>query len=140
VNSVVQALTQNEAWVLAWQLVVWACVVYLLSLGATIFIRPSLARRFLGGFATSRALNSLEAILRLIVGLAFMAVSPDTKLPIVFFAFGAVLAVTAIPIMFFYGLHLRLKPVAVPLIERFLPLYGALAIALGAVIAWALNP
>ena len=139
-NEIVQLLTQNEFLVLAWRAVVWACAVYLFVLGAITFIRPSLANRFLGGFASSRLMNSVEAVLRLIVGLAFMATSPAMKLSVVFFWSGAILALTAIAIMFLYDLHRSFRPSVLPLLERFLPVYGALSIALGAVIAWALNP
>ena len=45
---------------------------YLACLGAVALVAPALARRFLLGFARSRALHYLELTLRLIVGGAFL--------------------------------------------------------------------
>ncbi len=135
-NDVVQALTQYELLIAAWRLVVWASAAYLLALGALAFVRPAIINRFLEGFAASWRINFLEAALRLIVGLALMAVSPETKLPLVFFWFGVVLAVTAIPMMFLYRLHKRQAVWVLPLTRRILPLMGIVAIALGVLIVW----
>lgn len=68
-----------------------------------------------------------------------MAVSPETKLPVVFFVFGAVLAATAVPMMFLYELHKRHAVWAIPFAKRILPLMGVSAIALGALIVWAVS-
>ena len=138
-NHVVQALTQHELLVWAWRLVVWASVAYLLTLGALVFLRPAIVHRFFGGFVASWRINFLEAVVRLIVGLAFMGVSAETKLPAVFFWFGAALAVTAIPMMFLYRLHKRQGVWVLPLTRRILPLMGISAIAVGVMIVWALG-
>jgi len=138
-NGIVRILTQQGALAPVWRLVVWACAAYLIILGAAIFIRPAVALRYLDGFASSRLLNTLEAVLRFIAGLAFMGGSPEMKYASPFFWFGALLAVTAIPIMFFYDLHNRFRPQVGPLVRRFLAVYGIIAIALGAAIAWALT-
>ena len=138
-HDVAQALAQNELLALAWRLVVWASAAYLLALGALVFIRPAIVNRFFEGFVSSSRINFLEAALRLIVGLAFMAVSPEMKLSVVFFWFGAVLAVTAIPLMFLYRLHKRQAVWVLPLTKRILPLMGVVSIALGALIGWALS-
>jgi len=133
------ALTQHELLVWAWRSVVWACIVYLFALGALAFIRPAIVHRFFDGFVASNRINFLEAALRLIVGLAFIAVSPETKLPIVFFWFGVVLAATAIPMLFLYEFHKRQAMWAIPFAKRILPLMGISAIALATLIVWALN-
>ena len=137
-DQIVQTLTQYELGFM-WRLVVWTCVAYLLILGALVFIRPAVVNRFFEGFASSGRINFLEAALRLINGLAFVAVSPETKLPVVFFWFGAVLAITAIPMMFLYRFHKRQAVWAIPFAKRILPLMGVVAIALGVLIAWALT-
>jgi hypothetical protein len=138
-NDVVQALTQHELLAWAWRLVVWATAAYLLILGALVFIRPPVVHQFFGGLASSNRVNFLEAALRLVVGLAFMAVSLETKLPLVLFWFGVVLAATAIPMMFLYRLHKRQAVWVIPLTKRILPLMGVVAIALGALIVWAVS-
>jgi len=137
-DQVVEALTQHELLVLAWRSVVWASVAYLVALGLMIFIRPAVVMRFFEGFASSARVNTLEAVLRLIIGFAFMAASRDMKLPIVFFGFGAVLVVTAIPLMFLYRFHKSQAVWVFPLVRRILPLMGVIAIALGLLIVWAL--
>ncbi len=136
-DVVVQTLTQSELLSWAWRLVVWASAAYLLALGALVFIRPAIVHGFFGGFAVSWRINFLEAAVRLIIGLAFMAVSPEVKLPEVFFWSGAVLAVTAIPIMFLYRLHKSQAVWVIPLTKRILPLMGVISIAAGALIVWA---
>jgi len=136
-NELVQALTQHDALMWAWRLIVWAAAAYLIVLGGLIFLRPATVHRFFDGFASSWGVNCLEAVLRLIVGLAFMGVSAKTKLPLVFFYFGAVLAATAFPIMFLYKFHKRQATWVIPLVKRILPLMGVCAIALGALIGWA---
>jgi hypothetical protein len=137
-DRIVQTLTQYEL-AFMWRLVVWACIAYLLILGALVFIRPAVVNRFFEGFVTSARINFFEAALRLIAGLAFIAVSPETKCPVVFFWFGAVLATTAIAMMFLYRFHKRQAVWAIPFAKRILPLMGGMAIGLGVLIAWALN-
>jgi hypothetical protein len=90
-DSIVQALRQHDALIWTWRLIVWAAAVYLIVLGALIFARPAIVHRFFGGLASSWGVNFLEAVLRIFVGLAFMGVSPETKLPLMFFSFGAIL-------------------------------------------------
>ncbi len=138
-NDIAQALSPNDLVLSAWRVLVWASAAYLLALGVLIFVRPNLARSFFGGFVSSYRVNLLEAGLRLIVGLAFIAVSPATKLPLVFFGFGAVLAVTGVAMMFLYELHKRHAAWAVPFANRILPLMGVCALGLGAFIVWAIS-
>jgi hypothetical protein len=138
-SYVADVLTPHELLLWAWRLVAWACAAYLMILGALVFIRPAVVHRFFGGFASSNRVNFLEAAVRLTVGLAFMAVSPETKLSAVFFWSGAVLALTAIPLMFLWRLHKSQAVWVIPLTRRILPLMGVTAIALGALVAWALS-
>jgi hypothetical protein len=138
-DQIVQTLTRCELLGMAWRLVVWICAAYLLTLGVLVFIRPAAVHRFFGGLAASWRINFLEAVLRLIAGLAFMAVSRETKIPPLFFWFGAVLAITAIPLMFLYRFHKSQAVWVIPLTKRFLPLMGIVAIVLGALIVWALT-
>jgi len=138
-SYVADVLAPHELLLWAWRLVAWACVAYLLILGVLVFARPAVVHRFFGGLATSQRVNFLEAALRLIVGLAFMAVSTETKLPAVFFWFGAALALTAIPMMFLHRLHKSQAVWVIPLTRRILPLMGIVAIAVGALLAWAMS-
>jgi|CXWL01.1.fsa_nt_gi uncharacterized protein YqhQ len=135
-DAIVQTLRQHDTLIWAWRLIVWAAAAYLIVLGALIFVTPAIVHRFFGGLASSWGVNFLEGVLRLIVGLAFMGVSPETKLPLVFFCFGAILAATAIPMMFLYKFHKRQATWILPLTKRILPLMGVCALALGALAGW----
>jgi hypothetical protein len=138
-DQVVQTLTRYELGFM-WRLVVWACIAFLLSLGALAFLRPAVVHRFIEGFVTSgRVINLLEVALRLIAALAFVAVSPETKFPVVFFWIGVVLAITAIPMMFLHRFTKSQAVWAIPFAKRILPLMGVVAIAVGVLIAWALT-
>jgi hypothetical protein len=138
-DQIVQTLTQYELGFM-WRLVVWACIAFLLILGSLVFIHPAVVHRFIEGFVTSgRRINFLEVALRLIASLAFVAVSPETKFPVVFFWIGAVLAITAIPMMFLHRFQKSQAEWAIPFTKRILPLMGVLAIAIGVLIAWALT-
>jgi hypothetical protein len=138
-DQIVQTLTQYDLGFM-WRLVVWACIAFLLILGALVFIRPAVVNRFIEGFVTSgRRINFLEVALRLIASLAFVAASPETKFPVVFFWIGAVLALTAIPMMFLHRFQKSQAEWAIPFTKRILPLMGVLAIAIGVLIAWALT-
>jgi hypothetical protein len=137
-NDVAQALNAHEWLAWTWRALAWASAAYLLVLGLLAFARPAIVRRFFDGFVSSNRVNLFEAVLRLVIGLAFMAVSPESKLPVAFFGFGAVLAATALPMMFLYEFHKRQAVWAIPFAKRILPLMAVIAIALGALIGWAL--
>jgi hypothetical protein len=138
-DQIVQTLRQYELGFM-WRLVVWACIAFLLILGALAFIRPAIVHRFIEGFvASGPRINFLEVALRLIASLAFVAVSPETKFPVVFFWIGAVLAITAIPMMFLHRFQKSQAVWAIPFAKRILPLMGVMAIAFGVLIAWALT-
>jgi hypothetical protein len=138
-NEIAQALNQTEALALAWRLIAWAAVAYLFALGILIFTRRQIVESFLASFASSERVNLLEAALRLIAGLAFIAIAPETKLPFALFGFGAILAGSAIMMAFLYRAHKRYAVWAIPFAKRILPLMGIFALALGALIAWVLS-
>lgn len=136
-DSVAEALNPSAPIAWAWRAIVWASASYLIVLGALIFLRPSFVHRFFDGFVGTPARNALEAALRFVIGLAFIAVSRATLAPALFFWFGALLAATAIPMLFLYALHKRAAAWAVPFAKRILPLMGVCALAFGAFILWA---
>jgi hypothetical protein len=138
-DQIVQTLTQYELG-FVWRLVVCACIAFLLILGALAFIRPAVVHRFIEGFVTSGLIiNLVEVALRLIAGLAFVAVSPETKFPVVFFWIGAMLAITAIPMMFLHRFNKSRAVWAIAFAKRILPVMGVVAIAVGVLIVWALT-
>jgi hypothetical protein len=137
-HEVIRALTPSTSLLFAWRLVVWISACALLAAGALAFIRPSVLHRFIEKFVGAQRIDFLELALRLIASLAFVAVSPETKLPLVFFWFGAGVAITAIPMMFLHRIQRRHAAWAIPFAKRILPLMGIAAIALGGLIVWAI--
>jgi hypothetical protein len=138
-NEIAQALTPSVWLLWAWRLVVWVAASFLLALGALVFIRPAVVHRFYDRFVASQRIDFLEVALRLIVSLALVAVSPDTKLPALFFWSGAMVALTALPMMFLHRFQRRQAVWAVPFTKRILPLIGVSGIALGGLIVWAIT-
>ena len=135
-DSIAQALTQYELGVI-WRLVVWACIAYMLILGALTFIHPVVVNRYCEGFTTSHQVNFYSG-LRLIAGLAFIAESPEARFPVLIFWFGTVLAVTAIPMMLLHRRHKHQMAWAIRYAKRLLPVMGAVAIAFGVWLMWAM--
>jgi hypothetical protein len=89
--------------------------------------RLLLSERWSGAGAStfaSQRIDFLEIALRLIASLALVAVSPETKLPLLFFWSGAMLAIRAIPMMFLDRSQRRQAVWAVPYAKRILPLMG----------------
>lgn len=121
----------------AWLWLVRCAALYLLGLGVSVFQQRELALRFLGGFAATTRANSLESVLRFAAGVAFIGASPQMRAPALFAVFGAVLAVTAIPMLLLPGVHKHYAAWAVPFAQRIAPLFGALALMLGALILFA---
>jgi hypothetical protein len=138
-NEVARALSPSNLLVWVWWLAVWVSVSYLVAVGALVFMRPAVVHRFIDRFVNSQRIDFLEVALRLTVSLAFVAVSPQTKLPRLFFCFGATLAITAIPMMFLHRFQRRQTEWAIPFAKRILPLMGVSAVALGGLIVWAIT-
>jgi len=106
-NEVAQALAPNDLLIWVWRSVVWVSAAWLLVLSTLFFLRPAIVHRFIDGFVTSGRIDFLEVGVRLIVSLGFVAVSPETRLPILFFWVGVGLAITAFPMMFVHRLQRR---------------------------------
>ena len=138
-NEVARALTPSNLLLWVWWLVVWVSVSYLVVIGALVFMRPTVVHRFIDRFVNSQRIDFLEMALRFTVSVAFVAVSPETKLPRLFFCFGATLAITAIPMMCLHRFQRRQAEWAIPFAKRILPLMGISALALGGLIAWAIT-
>ena len=138
-DHVVQTLRQHEL-VFVWRLVVWACIACPLTLGALVFIRPAAVHRFIERFVTAGLIiNFLELVLRLIAALAFVAVSPETKFPVVFCWIGVMLAITAIPMMLLHRFNKGRAASVIPFVKRILPSMGVGTIAVSLLLAWALT-
>lgn len=121
-----------------WVLTVWLGAAYLLALGITIFVRPRLAKKFLNGFASTSRMNRVEALLRLLMGIAFIGASSATKFPEFCVIFGIILVMTAVPMFFMHRQHAKYADWAVPFAKPLLPIFGAFSLLLGGFVIYAL--
>jgi len=122
-----------------WATVIWAFSGFLILLGLAIFLQPQAARRFLMGYARTVRINSLEAGLRFLAGIAFMGIAPVLAFSRLFFIFGAILAVTAVFMALLPGLHRRWGVWAKAFTLRILPVYGGVSLLLGIFIVYGLT-
>jgi hypothetical protein len=112
--------------------VVVLAAAYLVALGVAAFIRPGLARRFLGGFATTQRRHVAELGLRIVVGASLIISAPCMSLGTVFLGFGWVLITTSLGLgLVPWRLHQRFAAWSVPQATRYLPLIGLASLAGG---------
>jgi hypothetical protein len=119
--------------------VVVAAGTFLLALGATALVRPSIARRFLLGLAQSAARHYLELAIRFAIGSALIVAAPRMAGTHVVAGAGIVLLATT-AVMFFvpWRSHQSFANSAVPRALAFLPAIGLSSIAVGVALLWAL--
>lgn len=105
--------------------IVLIAALYLIALGGSALTRPELARRFLGGFATTRRLHFTELALRVCVGGAFIIAAPRLAFGGVLLLFGWVLITTSVGLALVpWRLHQRFAAWSVPRATRHLTLIG----------------
>lgn len=119
------------------RIVVFAAGSYLLALGISALVRPEVAKRFLGGHATSLRLHIVELALRVLAGTALVLSAPRMAVSPAFRAFGWVLVGTSLVLALVpWRLHQRFAAWAVPQATQHMPLIGIGSLAGGlAVIA-----
>lgn len=115
---------------------------YLLGLGVLALTRPTLASKFLLGFAGSARLHYLELLLRLMVGAAFLRRAPYTTVPEPFQLFGWLLILTTLVMLAVpWRWHHRFTQQAVPRALRHLRLLAIACLLAGlAVLVAAVYP
>lgn len=112
--------------------IVLAAAVYLLLLGGSAFLRPTLAARFLGQFATTPRLHFFELALRIVTGAAFVSCAPRLAYGNAVAALGWVLVGTsAVLALVPWRLHRRFAAWSVPQALQYLPIIGLASIAGG---------
>jgi hypothetical protein len=116
---------------------------YLIVLGGSALLRPALATRFLGGFATTQFLHFLELALRTVTGAAFVVSAPRLAFGNAVAVFGWVLVGTSVVLALVpWRLHQRFAAWSVPQALPYLPLIGVASLAggLGIIAAVLLSP
>jgi hypothetical protein len=105
---------------------------YLLFLGSVAVARPDVARRFLGGFATSPRTHFAELGIRTLGGTALVLAAPRMAATPAILIFGWVLIGTSLALAFIpWHLHQRFAAWSVPRATLHLPLVGVASIAGG---------
>lgn len=118
--------------------IVAAAGLFLLVLGTASLFAPSVAGRFLFGFAGSPAKHYAELAVRLLVGGALLVAAPGLPFAGAFTLFGWVLlATTAGLLLIPWRWHHRFAQRTVPKALRFLPLIGVSSVVLGGSMLWA---
>lgn len=112
--------------------IVLTAALYLLALGGSALVRPAFARRFLGGFATTRRLHFTELALRILVGAALVITAPRMAVGTAALGFGWLLVGTSVGLALIpWRLHQRFAAWSVPQAIEYLPLIGVASLAGG---------
>lgn len=111
-----------------------ACFVALSVLSVS---APATASGFLMGFATSAAAHYTELLIRVVVGLAFIANAASAPVPLPFAVFGWLLVGTSAALfMVPWRWHRAFAQRAVPWAVRHLRLVALVSFALGSFVIW----
>ncbi len=117
--------------------IVVAVAIFFLLLGLMALIRPSHARQFLLGFATSASKHYAELGTRFVAGGAMLIVAPYSAHSVALTAFGWLLILTtAVMAIVPWCVHRRFAKTAVPQALRFLPIIGLASLVLGGLLLW----
>lgn len=109
-----------------------AVALFLLVLGSIALLRPSSAKRFLLGFATSAQKHYAELVARLLAGVAMLIAAPYSSQAIGLTIFGWLLiGTTAVMALVPWRMHRRFAETSVPQALRFLPMIGIASLVLG---------
>jgi len=112
---------------------------YFIVLGTAGLIAPSVAKRFLLGFASSASAHYSELLIRLMVGAALLIHAPKMLYADVFSVFGWLLIVTSVMLLPLpWRWHQRFVVKSVPQALRYLPVIGLCALAFGILLIAAL--
>lgn len=118
--------------------VVLLTALFFVLLGATALLRPSLASKFLLGFANSATKHYVEIVTRFAVGSSFLVTAPRTTHPSAFVLFGWVLIISTTAMLLLpWRWHHRFAQESVPRALQYLWLIGVSSVVLGVLIVLA---
>ena len=117
--------------------VLFAVALFFLVLGLLALARPSVAKRFLLGFATSASKHYLELSMRLLAGGAMLVAAPHSAQPMALTVFGWLLiGTTLVMALVPWRIHRRFAETSVPQALRFLPMIGVSSFVLSGWLLW----
>lgn len=106
--------------------------VYFILLGIVALLKPTIAARFLLGFATSAMTHYLELMVRMAIGFALIFYSHNMLFTSVYMGFAYVLIATTALLLFIpWRWHRAFTEKVVPYANAFLSLIGLTSIAFG---------
>ena len=110
---------------------------FFLVLGLLALARPSAAKRFLLGFATSASKHYVELSLRLLAGGAMLAAAPHSAQAMGLTVFGWLLiGTTLVMALVPWRTHRQFAQASVPQALRFLPMIGVSSFVLSGWLLW----
>jgi hypothetical protein len=119
-------------------LVVVASATLLIGLTVLVFAKPSMAERFIRGFASSARTHFAEQIFRVLFGGSLVIYSSAMWHANIFKLIGWLIVVTSVALMVFpWQWHRRFGEKILPVFIRYMRLYAVGSFAFGAVIIYA---
>lgn len=113
--------------------------VFLVALSAAVFVKPEKATVFLESFASSAKSHYFEQLIRLIAGWSLIVYAPQMCFVGAFSLLGWTIVVTTIGLLLIpWRWHGRFANLVVPVVTRFLNVYGVLSLALGGIVLYAI--
>ncbi len=109
----------------------------LIGFALVVAVKRQLAEKFLRLFASSVKSHYTEQILRLIVGTAILIFSPSMWYSDLFRIFGWIIVITTVGLLVMpWRWHQRFAEKVIPLVIRFIAMYGVASFVLGAFILY----
>ncbi len=112
--------------------IVATAALYLIALGGAALVRPAVAQRFLGGFATTPRVHFTELALRVLAGAALVLRAPHMVGSPALLLFGWILIVTSLALALVpWRWHQRFAAWSVPQATQFMPVIGVASLVGG---------
>lgn len=123
------------------QFVVIASGLFLVGLAIFIFIKPAASERFILSFASSARAHYTEMFFRLLFGGSLVLLSHAMWQPMLFLGLGWVIVITSVALLLMpWQVHQRVGRRMLPILVRYMKLYGLGVFAFGALLIYGAMP
>lgn len=126
--------------VLIAQIIISLAIGFLATIGSVGFFRPEMVWSFWAAFASTRAINTTEAIVRGVIGAAVVVDAQSFLKPEWAVVAGWFLMLSAAIIGIFYDVHHRFAAWVVPPLQRLMRLHSLSAVSFAIFLLWAWRP